>query len=475
MTDMPNDIAIWYQQIPPVAEKGEIIDLMIKLRRKTKKLIHIESQLNNGEIISTVIQPKSPTLKFNFIGFSKEKDRVYIYLENTGEEELKIEKIYCNIEDITKNCYIPQPIILPNSKTLIIYSPEAPFQAGKYLVFKVTTDKEVIAQSYTRVYSHFPIEAFGKDKRAELYFDSETFEIHYPKNKDQLQKLKEEPIFKAIHLLDDPACLDGYSYSLIGTHAKEIIKRAREIYEIDKIHPTIIYACEHTKPYCYFIYGEITDIFSVDPYEIIYYHNMPEKNAYYVSLAKKASQPRLLWTIPEAFTYRGTRFPTAEEERIIVWSEIGEGSKGIWYYVYNQKIGYPANKTLEEEIKKINWELQRLRDYIVISEPFSLAKADKEKVSCYSLLCGDKGIVLILVNNDHKSFFEEGKDPFIYNQKENFEVKVSIPYWLKIKGIKEIKYQEEKEIEYEIGIREIIIPIDKLEITRQFLILTERK
>ncbi len=217
------------------------------------------------------------------------------------------------------------------------------------------------------------------------------------------------------------------------------------------------------------------DIFVVDPYEITCYHNTPEKNAHYTKLAKLACQPKILWTIPEAFTHRGTRFQTPEEERIIVWSEIGEGSKGIWYFVYNKKTGYPANKELEEEIKKINWELQKLKDYIVISEPFKLAKVDKGKITPYTLLCGDKGIILILINNEHKSYF--GKPPYFqYKPKENIKVEIKIPEWIRVRRIKEIKYPEIKEEKnYRMNENKLTLLIKKLQITKQYIIETERK
>lgn len=182
-----------------------------------------------------------------------------------------------------------------------------------------------------------------------------------------------------------------------------------------------------------------------------------------------------MWTIPEAFTYRGTRFPTPEEERIIVWSEIGEGSKGIWYYVSSPKAGYPASPPLEVEIGRINRELQALKEYIVISEPVSLVQGDTEKVTAYTLLCGDKGILLIMMNNDHKSYFEEGKEPFEYTSKRNLETIVKIPDWLKVTGVIEIKYPEEKQVKYSQEKNTLIIPIDRLDITKQFLITTERE
>ncbi len=476
MDTIPNDFCLWHQTVPPVIAPGECANLKIKPRWYTNKLIRISALLSNGETIDTVIVPVPPEIKFSFIGFANDYKKVYLYLVNIGTKPVEITRLFCQEQDITHDCYIPESTILPSAKALIIYTPKSPPRPGRYLSFRVTTDKGCTVQSISRVYSHFPIAAWGKDVRTELGFGPEHFEMRYPKNKEAFQNYKNEPPFKAYQLLTDPVCVDGGKKQIVGTSAKEIIEQAKVCYEYDPTHPTLIHLCEHQKPDCYFVYGELTDIGVVNPYEIVFYRNPPEKNAYFAALGKRASEPRPLWTIPEAFTYRGTRFPTPEEERIIVWSQIGEGSKGIWYYVANQKTGYPANPSLEAEIGRINRELQALKEYLVISEPVALAQTDTEKVTAYTLLCGDKGIVLILVNNDHTSSFEEGKKPFLHHPKEHFTAKLKIPPWLKIQKITEVTAHQTKEtLISPTQSDNLILPIDRLDITRLFLIHTERK
>jgi len=472
---IPNDFCIWHQTVPPVIEPGEFANLKIKQRWDTNKLIRISALLSSGETIDAVIEPVPPDLKFSFIGFSNDYRQVYIYLENTGTESAKIKQLFCQDKEITKDCYIPEDSVLPSSKVLVIYTPDNALRPGRYLSFRVITDKGLSVQSISRVYSHFPIAAWGTDLRTELGFDPENFEIRYPKNKEAFQNYKNEPHFKAYQLLMDPVCVDGGKKQIVGTSAREIIEQAEVCYEYDPNHPTLIHICEYQKPDCYFVYGEVTDIGVVNPYEIVFYRNPPEKNAYFTALGKLASESRPLWTIPEAFTYRGTRFPTPEEERIIVWSQIGEGSKGIWYFYSNKTSGYPASPALEAEIGRINSELQVLKEYIVISEPVSLVRTDAEKITAYTLLCGDKGILLILVNNDHTSYFEEGKEPFTYTPKENFKAEVKISQWMKVKEITEVKTDETVDMKYRTERDSLIIPIDRLDITRQFLITTERK
>jgi len=469
---MPNDFCIWYQSTPPVIGPEEFADLKIKQRWDTNKLTRIGFTDTEGGRYETVIESKPPDLRLTGAYFDDRLEHLYLYIHNPSDILHTIRKVSLNGKDITPISYIPKKAIQPEEKIPVIIGLEEKASFGEYLYLEVETDKEKI-QQLIRAYSLFVIQGYGGDNREEIYFNKERFDFHY--REKEIEKFKDLPHYKACHIYDDPACRDGMKRQLLGSSAKEIIVGTEKFYQYDKTHPTFLYGCEHIKPENYFIYAETVDVFVVDPYEIIFYHNPPEKDAYFASLGKIACQPRILWTIPEAFTYRGTRFPTPEEERIIVFAEIGEGSKGIWYYVYSQKTGYPANIPLEEEIKRINWELQKLKGYLVISEPFGLARAETEKVTPYTLLCGDKGIALILVNNDHKSYFEEGKEPFEYNPKKDFYVEVEIPEWLEIKEMKEIRYPEEKQVKYKKEGNKLVIPIDRLDITRQFLINTERK
>ncbi|MGB9677061.1 MAG: hypothetical protein ACPLZ9_00435, partial [Candidatus Ratteibacteria bacterium] len=419
-----------------------------------------------------IIYPFSEKIIFSGIYFDKET--IYIYMENLSEEKDKIKEIEINGKNMTERAYIPEKEIESGEKKIIIL--KGNFKTGDYIFFRIKTEKGKEIYALQRVYTNFILEGYGGDIREEMKFNKDRFDFHY--DEKNLEKFKEYPEYMACHIFDDPACVDGMKMQLLGTSSGEIIRRIEKFYQYDRIHPVFLYGCEHKKPENYFIYSELVDIFVIDPYEITYYHNKPEKNAYYTKIGKIACQPKILWTIPEAFTYRGTRFQTPEEERIIVYSEIGEGSKGIWYFVYDKKIGYPANKLLEEEIKKINWELQKLKDYIKISEPVKLAKIDKEKITPYTLLCGDKGIILILINNDHESYFEEGKTPFTYKPKEDIKVEIKIPDWLKVKKLREVEYPVERELdetEYEIKKNKIIIETGKLEITKIYLIETEIK
>jgi hypothetical protein len=221
------------------------------------------------------------------------------------------------------------------------------------------------------------------------------------------------------------------------------------------------------------VYGEIADVFMINPYQMYYFSEQPFRNSEYIALAKRASEPRLLWSIPEAFTHEDNiRFPTPEEERLIVYSEIGEGSKGILYFTSDQRLGYPANVDLESAISGLNQELRLLRSYLVISEPFSLVIKKPDLIKTYSLVCGDKAIVILLLNNNIKSQFEVGKQPFVYQPQRNVQITCQIPKWLKILKVQEVEKHCIKNVPYVIKGNQLTLTIKNLDISRQYLIKT---
>lgn len=471
MEDMPNDLAVWYQAVPEKIGPDKVSDVMVKLRHPTKRLINIAVETMDGQRYERVMQPITDPLRLTFIGFSDDLTKLYIYLQNDGEEPLSINKVYLNTQDITSSCTIPWKNLKPGEKQCIAAEPKSKLSFGQYIAIKVETREEITTEALVRVYTFFPIQGWGGDNRPEFYFNQDNFDMHY--SPGSFSKSKQQPHYKVYHVLDDPACGDKKKAEGLGSNAKEVIARAMECRKQDPVHSTIIYACEFCKPRNYFIYAETTDLMAVDPYEMIYRKARPEKNGYFASLGKIACEPRPLITIPEAFTHKGVRYATPEEERIVVYSEISEGSKGIWYFVAGGKAGYKNNPALEKEIGKINGELQVLKRFLKIGEPVKWAEADMEKVRTDTILVRHKAVILILINQDYENSFEEGEKPFTYTPKENFKVTVHIPEWMQIKQIYEVGGEFVKNVPYETKENKLIIPVNRLDITRQFILTTD--
>ena len=156
------------------------------------------------------------------------------------------------------------------------------------------------------------------------------------------------------------------------------------------------------------------------------------------------------------------RYPTPEEVRLMCYYSISRGAKGIFYR------DRPQSPQLRNAIRNINEELQILKPYLRIGEPVTLAESSQPRVEANTILAGDKGIILILINHDNTGFDE----PFTYTPKSNFTVTIHIPDGLDIKEIYDVG-NNLKKLEYKVQGKEIIIPIKRLDLTKQIILTTD--
>ena len=473
LENLPNESATWMQILPNPILPKDVSDLMIRLPKYVDNYtlpFQVKIETNDGEKLEIPVGKAVGSFKITGIYFNDNLDKVYIYLQNTGKANLQIDKVYFGPEDVSPLTKFLSSEVDPEEKTCLITTLKKAFPQGKYLTVKIANTDGEIAESLVRVFSFFPITSWDGDTRTHLYFDPNPFHINYSLiNKPE--EIKELQSQSAWYLLGCPNCTDLDLKKPWGNSANEIIKRAQKCYQIDPSRPSHTHVCEAYKEMAYFIYGEVCDIMFINPYEVVFHRENPEKNRYFAKLGKLACEPRPLMTIPEAFTMGTTGlFPSPEEERLTVCYQISEGVKGISYYL---KRGYQNYPELEQEIGKINQELQVLKPYLKIGEPFSnLAFSSEPKIIANTILSGNKGIVLILINKDYKTTVKEGKRYTAFSPKQNFPVGVKIPFGLNISKVVDVS-EENRELTYQKEDEKITIPIAKVDLTKVILLATE--
>jgi len=478
MEDLPNDLAVWYQVLPNPVPPHKVADVMVRLTKPTDPPFNVRIHTSAGQTIAKSVDIVAPPLKITSIGLNDELDRLYIYLENTGALSLSVASVYLDVKDITGLTRIPWPQLLPRAKDCIIAELKTPLTQGEYISLKVSTKQGPITEAVVRVFSFFPITSWDGDTRKELHFDPVPLRINLPSNPAEFEKTKKLEPHRAYYLFEDPSCTDKRTKSILGTQAIEIIRRQQQCYESDPLHLGFTHICEYRKERGYFVYGEVMDIVFANPYELVFYGYSPRDDGYYVELAKKGCEPRPLMVIPEAFRGENSRYPTPEEERLIVYYEISRGAKGISYFVKGGSNGYQANPELEAEIGRINWELQQIKKYLTIGDPVPLAECNEPKVEANTILCGDEAIVLILINTHHRMLYENGSRRFEIRPKANLSVTVHLPGWLEVERAYEVIGAAEmtNEVQFastrEGAETDVIMPVDVLTLPRVFVIQT---
>jgi len=265
------DDIFWWTQVPNVALPGQVSNIMIKIKKILSLPVKIKLKLNTGQFLEKHIDSLVPEFfRISSISFDITENKVYIYLENNfPNKTIEISDIFVNKKSILNSVKKLSKFILPGEKICIVYSSFEKINPNQYIPIKVITQDGMITGALPRVYNYFPIQSFGEDKRKEMFFNEDNFDIHFPTDIKKFENYKCEPLYKVYHLFDDPVCTDE-KRGFLGATAKEVIKRRKICWEKDPFHPTFIYICEYCKPRGYFIYSELADIIGVDPYELVY-------------------------------------------------------------------------------------------------------------------------------------------------------------------------------------------------------------
>ena len=490
LENLPNDLVLWWQVSPNPIPPFKLGDISIKLREFKSLPLQIKIKTSNGQLIEKDIPTSPPLIKVTSVSLNEALDRVYLYIENSGNKVLNINKVFLNGEDVSESLLTPWRQLAKRNKDCLIIKPKEKLKQGEYVTVKVETEEGEVAEATVRVFSFFPISSWDGDTREQLNFDPSPFLLPYSENPAKLdENMRTQPPYMVYCLADNPAGDDLRNASesnkevpqelFIGSSGMKISTYREECYHYDHLHPTAICLRDSGKFFAYFVYGELTDALIIHPCENVFYLHRPIRDGYLTALAKLASEPRPLYVLPEAFRAVGRcgaspRYPTPEELRLILYYEIAEGAKGVLYYKQSGPEGYGANPLLEKEIGRLNGELRRLKDFLRIGEPIPLVDSSNTQVEAYSLLCGDKAIVLILINHEYNSNFVSGSKPFTYKAQKNFALTVRIPSWLKVNQVYEVAEGGNiVPLRYRmLANRRLLLYIKELKLTKQIVIET---
>lgn len=492
LDDLPNDIAIWGLVRPNPIPPKRVGNLIIKLKKMPSTPLKVKVTTSNDQSVEKIVDILSPALRITYIGFNQLLNKIYIYLENSTKNILRVKRVYIDSWEITNLITNSPKQISPISKDCLIINLRTPLLQGSYITIKVETEEGEIAEATIRTFSIFPITSWDGDTRKELNFDPSPFLMSYPKNPACLEGNRKKPLNMLYLLSDDPAGADlkairsadkavNADFSL-GASAGEICSYAEECYRYDPLRPVSVCLRDAGKPFSYFVYGELSDALLIHPCENVYYRHRPLRDGYWTYLGKLACEPRPLYVLPEAFRAVGRcgaspRFPTPEELRLIVYYELAYGAKGILFFKKSGEEGYEAVPSLVKEIIKLNGELQKLKPLLMIGEPIQLAVASNPQVETYSLLCGDEAIIVLLINHDHDSNFEPGKEEFSFRPIRNFALKISIPDWLEVEEVYEItEGGNVSPLRYRnIRGNKLLLYVKELKLTKQMVVKTRNK
>jgi hypothetical protein len=248
------------------------------------------------------------------------------------------------------------------------------------------------------------------------------------------------PVLYARFLLDEP---DAHEYAVnnlpndrrLGTYAQGLAERQGRWVATDPRTLTLLNVDETYKPQNWFMYGQLADILSIDPYyqghlKDVYWRHPGWLGRYYTpycvyasaEVARAGCEPHPLHIILNAVSHeienRVFRYGTPEEKRIEFYCALAAGAKGIsywWFTPYGEFKGCgsddPAAIAMMNEMRMLNAEARAVEPLFATSHPAAWGKkmtdpftsAKPSWLMVRTLFCGDHTAVLVFINRDHAS------------------------------------------------------------------------
>jgi len=427
---------------------------------------------------------------------------------NVGVRPLKISKVWINGEDITSASEVKGETLGPKDKTVIIVKPDGGFKQGENVEIKVEGNEAATRTKIRAFPAIFPVGIYGGSSvLADRYSAMEAIEMgldtliagvqhldearkygfrviaYAPRVKGStdidleiVKKCMNHPAILAWYVIDEPDIWEVRGTIPEGWTAKW----TSEIKRVDSRNRTYIVLCN---PRTFERFAKIPDVLAIDPYPVSI---LPLRYvAFMADRAVEAASPSPVWLIPQAFRHgrppKGgrwgwNRFPTPDEERVMVFMGLAHGLKGVIYFIYGSFIDNPNDPVegvssrhidaimLRRAIARMSGELHALGQLIAFSDILTntdsgLVWTHMGSVEVASLLAGDEAFMIIVVNHNYVS----SPEGFKIVSAKDVTIKAHVPKWFDLRDAFIVTQRGFEDVILSRDDRRLCITLPKLE------------
>ncbi len=493
---------VWYRIEPNPVPANGYAEILLRLRVLPQER-NLKIALGNQDSTDCRFRSDPSTessVQIARVAFSEEMDRVYLYLRSLDTTDFALQSLQFDDRILT----------YPRNS--------APMSAKGFLAVEIPLDRSIEPASYhwiaakTRTGAqastlarawkpYFALGMWGYRRNgateAEQNRDTCTafarhlFNTHmgmgggYVRTPEGLEMLKElglkvmisdpmsrdagHPQLYARFLMDEPDAHEASIEALpgprrVGSFAQGLVQKREKWMQEDPLTPILLNVDLTYKPENWLTYGQLPDIFALDPYFIgqlcSAYWKHPGwlgqySHPYYVfalsEIARFASQPKPLHVILNAVSAqdpgnnRAFRYSTPDEKRIEFYYALAAGAQGIsywWFTPYGECKGcgsdQPEAIALMKAMARLNAEAETLAPLLTASCPGAFPGERDPFVSTQppwliprTLFAGEQTALILLVNRDHLS----DRMGSLYQPIEKARVSFECPPWLEAKHI----------------------------------------
>ncbi len=503
LEELQQDLTVvWWRTLPNPIRPGRTAEVIVRLKGAppSADTAFVFQTKDHGPIQCTV-RSHAPGIEIGYVAFSPAIDSLYVYVQKNAEGRIALSQVHLDGADVTGRAeFYPRDGTFHRGLCLVRISLSDPLRYGSYHLVKVISADGKATASMVRAWDGFysigmfygsPDRQVMLDQKRHLINTAVGLELPLAEelglkavnhNFSNMMIIREEDFATSIrqrasrvtdrpgllaHLLfDEPDVQDAYRDDADGTGralgywAMPMEQAAKVHREVDPNHPTLLVVDNTYKPSNWYLYGQIADIFSTDPYATadcinpatLFYVAQSTETAY------AACAPKPLIVILQAFYNLRAgfhRMPDRIEERIMAYYAVGCGAKGIHYFWYPSKPGHLfgcRGTPLWEEIGRINAELEVASPLLSVGHPVrGVVASSTPGLWTRSLLCGEDSLVVTLVNHTYRYedwTSKEGK--YQIKLLENVVIQVALPPWMKAADVFAVTDQGPKRLAYAV-------------------------
>ncbi len=493
---------VWWQVRPNPIPPGRFAQVTVRLRSlPTEKRLELAVPAKAGRPATARLSSARPaSLAIDYVTCTQERDGLLLYLRGDGSREFSVATVQVDgtqvalAEPAGQSQYGVLPVALELPESL---------SYGSFHHVAVRTGDSRVAAAVFRAHDPFlslgmwgyrndglTLEDMVRDC-AGAYRDH-LFNTHmgmagshtgYLESTDGLGMLQEmdlrlmagapssdtarSPQLYSRFLLDEPDVSDYYgadqlpAHQRVGSYAQALVERQREWTAKDPRTLTFLNVDMTFKPENWLTYGQLPDIFALDPY----YQNRLRSaywshpgwlaqfcHPYYIhavsEIARSACAPHPLHVLLNSTSYReeerSFRYGTPEEKRIEFYYALAAGAKGIsywWFTPYGRHQGCGAAEpeafAMMQELARLNAEARALAPSLAVACPATtpgqndpFASAQPAWLWTRTLFAGTDTTIVVLINRDHAS----DRVGTVYQPIPKAQVTFRVPPWMQGQG-----------------------------------------
>lgn len=458
---------MWHWLTRKEVPAGEMTELIIKFYRPPTKPVPIQISTNAGKLNLT-IEPKIAKAGISSVSFSKDRRKVFVYVENRSHAAIELKNVWLDGAEKTREAKFVGREIPPGSRGCIVIDLAKPIPKGKRVYLTVGTKSGLKIGCSIRAFSYFPITETWKGLiKSPAKFDWDGLNSSKQYTKD--------PYYK-------PGVV-GYEI-IANRNNPDYLKSGQLMY---------YWSNQGFIKTGAWAFGELVDgaRLHLQPCETEYIGAYNWDDGHYVQakmrFIRNALTPNPVFPQTEVghalMSANYQSLLTPEEMRLRVYYLMSRGGKGILYRCGGGKLAEKSTpeerKALEDEIATLSEELFVLRPYLRIAEFVDgMTKTSEQLVEAASLICGDKGLVIILLNHDRQQSWPKnemylGKFFWIEPKPDPITVTVNIPEPIKPKQVLEIRGKDVFYVPFKYQDGKLVFIVDGIKTTRQYVVVPQ--